>query len=197
MKIVVVGGGASGMMAALISAKEGAQVTLIEKNEKTGKKLYITGKGRCNLLNLCSKTEFLDNVVTNSKFLFSAIHKFSPQDAYSFFEEMLPLKVERGNRVFPKSDKKPATTAPCAEPSEPTTADVPSSRKPTNAHPPPSPLADRRSLACRRNRQIATSLCHKTKRYEPNNSAHTVYNIGKNLSPVSLRASIAILTQRI
>ena len=89
MKIVVVGGGASGMMAALISAKEGAQVTLIEKNEKTGKKLYITGKGRCNLLNLCSKTEFLDNVVTNSKFLFSAIHKFSPEDAYSFFEKML------------------------------------------------------------------------------------------------------------
>lgn len=105
MKIVVVGGGASGMMAALISAKEGAQVTLIEKNEKTGKKLYITGKGRCNLLNLCSKTEFLDNVVTNSKFLFSAIHKFSPEDAYSFFEKMLPLKVERGNRVFPLSDK--------------------------------------------------------------------------------------------
>lgn len=105
MKIVVVGGGASGMMASVICAKQGAEVTLLEQNEKLGKKLYITGKGRCNLLNFCSVSEFLENVVTNSKFMYSSINKFSPYDVYAFFENLLPLKVERGNRVFPLSDK--------------------------------------------------------------------------------------------
>ena len=85
MKIAVIGGGASGMMSAITAAKNGAEVTLIEKNEKLGKKIYITGKGRCNVLNFCSPDEFLSNVVNNEKFMFSAINKFSPYDAYAFF----------------------------------------------------------------------------------------------------------------
>ena len=94
------------MMAALRAAQQGAQVTLFEKNEKTGKKLYISGKGRCNFTNDCSVDEFLQNVVTNPKFLRGAIHKFSPTDAMLFCEQNgLPLKTERGNRVFPQSDK--------------------------------------------------------------------------------------------
>ena len=105
MKIAVIGGGASGMMSAITAAKNGAEVTLIEKNEKLGKKIYITGKGRCNVLNFCSPDEFLSNVVNNEKFMFSAINKFSPYDAYAFFDKLLPLKIERGNRVFPESDK--------------------------------------------------------------------------------------------
>lgn len=106
MKIAVVGGGAGGMLAAIVSARQGADVVLFEKNEKLGKKIYITGKGRCNLTNLCSPDEFLKNVVSNPKFLFSAIHKFTPQDCFDFFENLgLPLVVERGNRVFPVSQK--------------------------------------------------------------------------------------------
>lgn len=94
------------MMAALTAAKNGAEVTLLEKNEKTGKKLYISGKGRCNFTNDCLPSDFLTNVVTNPKFLQGAIRRFTPQDAISFCEENgLAMKVERGARVFPQSDK--------------------------------------------------------------------------------------------
>lgn len=106
MKIAVVGGGPAGMMAAIAASTNGAEITLFEKNEKLGKKLYISGKGRCNLTNACAPREFLDNVVNNSKFMFGAINKFSPDDAVRFFEiRGLGTKVERGKRVFPVSDK--------------------------------------------------------------------------------------------
>ncbi|MDE5756918.1 MAG: NAD(P)/FAD-dependent oxidoreductase [Clostridia bacterium] len=106
MKVVVVGGGASGMMCAVMLAQNGAEVTLIEKNEKLGKKLFITGKGRCNLTNYCELPDFFANIVTNSKFMTSALYGFSPKDTMDFFENNgVKLKVERGNRVFPQSDK--------------------------------------------------------------------------------------------
>lgn len=107
MDIVVIGGGASGLMCASIcSQNKDCHVTILEKNEKLGKKLYITGKGRCNVTNLCSVEEFLHNVTTGSKFLYSAINAFPPQRTVYFFESNgTPLKVERGRRVFPKSDK--------------------------------------------------------------------------------------------
>jgi len=105
MKIGIVGAGPAGMMAAYTASKNGADVTVFDKNEKCGKKLYITGKGRCNLTNYCEVSEFLQNVVRGGKFLMSAINRFSPFDAYNFFEKYLPLKIERGNRVFPQSDK--------------------------------------------------------------------------------------------
>ena len=105
-KTVVIGGGAAGMLAAIFSAQKGNSVVLIEKNEKLGKKLYITGKGRCNLTNDCTVDEFLANVVTNSRFLSSALYSFSPENTIEFFENQgLKLKTERGNRVFPLSDK--------------------------------------------------------------------------------------------
>ncbi|MGF7144021.1 hypothetical protein HNQ56_002451 [Anaerotaenia torta] len=105
-KIYVIGGGAAGMLAAIAAARRGHKVILLEKNEKLGKKLYITGKGRCNLTNACDRDTFFDQVVTNPKFLFRAYHTFSNYDAMDFFEQLgLPLKVERGNRVFPVSDK--------------------------------------------------------------------------------------------
>ena len=92
-------------MAAYAAAKNGNRVVLLEKNEKLGKKIYITGKGRCNLTNDCSPEEFLSGVVSGEKFLIRAIRQFSPADTMNFFEENgLPLKVERGNRVFPVSD---------------------------------------------------------------------------------------------
>lgn len=104
-EVVVIGGGASGLMAAYAAAKNGNRVVLLEKNEKLGKKIYITGKGRCNLTNDCSPEEFLSSVVSGEKFLIRAIRQFSPADTMNFFEENgLPLKVERGNRVFPVSD---------------------------------------------------------------------------------------------
>ncbi len=106
MKIAIIGGGPAGMMAGIVAAQNGAQVTLFEQNEKTGKKMYIAGKGRCNLTNACSPRDFLCNVVTNPKFVMGAINKFSPQDVMDFCENRgLKLKVERGNRVFPSSDK--------------------------------------------------------------------------------------------
>lgn len=105
-KVIVIGGGAAGMMAAYASANQGNQVVLIEKNEKLGKKVYITGKGRCNLTNNCDNKEFIENVVSNSKFMFGAINAFSTQNVMDFFEQNgLQLKTERGNRVFPLSDK--------------------------------------------------------------------------------------------
>lgn len=106
MKICVVGGGAAGMLAAVLTAQGGADVVLLEKNEKLGKKLYITGKGRCNLTNDCEVRDFLGNVVRGGKFLQSALYGFSPKDTMDFFEAAgLPLVTERGNRVFPLSQK--------------------------------------------------------------------------------------------
>ena len=104
--IVVVGGGAAGMMAALTARRAGAPVTLIERNPKLGRKLYITGKGRCNLTNHCAPEEALAHIPCNGKFLYSAMSAFPPAAAEAFFEDLgVPLKVERGNRVFPVSDK--------------------------------------------------------------------------------------------
>lgn len=106
MKIGVIGGGAAGMVAAYFSALYGNEVILIEKNEKLGKKIYITGKGRCNLTNLCEPDVFFQNVVTNPKFVYASVYGFTPQDAVDFFNGLgLKTKVERGNRVFPESDK--------------------------------------------------------------------------------------------
>lgn len=106
MKIGVIGGGAAGMIAAYFSAISGNEVLLIEKNEKLGKKIYITGKGRCNITNLCEPEVFLQNVVTNPKFVYASIYGFSSQDTVDFFNGFgLKTKVERGNRVFPESDK--------------------------------------------------------------------------------------------
>lgn len=104
-RVVVVGGGASGLMAAYASAKNGNETVLIEKNEKLGKKIYITGKGRCNLTNDCTPDVFLQNVVHGGKFLTGAAYAFPAARTMSFMEEFgLTLKVERGNRVFPLSD---------------------------------------------------------------------------------------------
>lgn len=105
-KVIIIGGGAAGMLAAAILAEHGAHTTIIEKNEKLGKKLYITGKGRCNLMNYCEDNEFFNSVVTNSKFLLSAYNNFNAIDIYNYFTQLgLKLKIERGNRVFPDSDK--------------------------------------------------------------------------------------------
>ena len=104
-RVVVIGGGAAGLMAAYAAGSQGAQVTLLERNEKLGKKIYITGKGRCNLTNDCPPDEFLGNVVHGGKFLTGALWSFSPEDMMSLCERFsLPVKVERGNRVFPVSD---------------------------------------------------------------------------------------------
>lgn len=106
MKIAVIGGGASGLFVAGLLSSKNYDVTIFESNEKLGKKIYITGKGRCNFTNCCANDEFLNNVVRGSKFLQSALSKFSPSDTISFFESMgMPVKIERGNRAFPKSDK--------------------------------------------------------------------------------------------
>ena len=106
MKVAVIGGGASGMMCSGKLAECGVSVDLFESNEKLGKKLYITGKGRCNVTNSCSSQEFLENIITNQKFLYSSINSFTSDDTINFFEKLgVPLKVERGNRVFPLSDK--------------------------------------------------------------------------------------------
>lgn len=103
--IVVVGGGAAGMMGALIAAEGDNHVVLLEKNEKLGKKLFITGKGRCNITNDCDVEELLKNVVTNEKFLYSSLYGFDSQTTQHFFEKLgVQLKIERGNRVFPASD---------------------------------------------------------------------------------------------
>lgn len=106
MKIGIIGGGAAGMMAACHAARLGAQVTLFEKNDRTGRKLQITGKGRCNVTNQCEPNEFIANVTKNGRFLYSAASRFTPADTMAYFESLgVPLKVERGNRVFPVSDK--------------------------------------------------------------------------------------------
>ncbi len=104
--VIVIGGGASGMMASIFSARNGNSTLVLDHNEKLGKKLYITGKGKCNLTNNSSIEMHLNNTITNSKFMFSALNQFSPQDTMEFFEENgLKLRTERGNRVFPDSDK--------------------------------------------------------------------------------------------
>jgi len=104
-KIAVVGGGAAGLFAAGHAANFGCDVTLFEKNDRLGKKLRITGKGRCNVTNNCDIPELLQNVPTNPRFLHSAVRAYPPSAVMSFFEEMgVPLKTERGNRVFPVSD---------------------------------------------------------------------------------------------
>lgn len=103
--VIVVGGGAAGMFAAIAAAKNGHQVTLYEKNEKLGKKIFITGKGRCNITNAADMEELFDAVVTNSKFLYSSFYGYTNQNVIDFFEDAgVPAKIERGNRVFPISD---------------------------------------------------------------------------------------------
>ena len=105
-KVVVIGGGAAGMMAAGTAAQHGADVTLLEPNGRLGKKLLITGKGRCNVTNDCAWQDVLQNVPVNPRFLYSALAGFSPADAKAFFESYgCALKTERGNRVFPVSDQ--------------------------------------------------------------------------------------------
>lgn len=105
-KVAIIGGGAAGMMAAIAAARNGHQVTIYESNEKLGKKIYITGKGRCNITNACDIEEMLDKVVTNKQFLYSAIYGFHNYDMIDLLEELgCPVKIERGNRVFPVSDK--------------------------------------------------------------------------------------------
>lgn len=111
-QVIVVGGGAAGMMAAYASAESGHKVLLLEKNEKLGKKIYITGKGRCNVTNSADKEQFFRNVVTNSKFLYSSIYQFDHQAMISFLEEYgCPVKTERGGRIFPVSDHASDVTA--------------------------------------------------------------------------------------
>ncbi|MDF2843260.1 MAG: hypothetical protein K0R00_1686 [Herbinix sp.] len=105
-KIYVIGGGAAGMLAAIFAARNGHKVVLFEKNDRLGKKLFITGKGRCNITNACDRDEFFEQIISNPKFFFRAYHSFSNFDTMDFFEQLgLPLKTERGNRVFPLSDK--------------------------------------------------------------------------------------------
>ncbi len=104
-EIVIVGGGAAGMMAAIAASDTRHRVVLIEKNEKLGKKLFITGKGRCNVTNACETVDFFHNVMEHEKFLYSAIYGFDNHAVMDFFEHAgCPLKIERGQRVFPKSD---------------------------------------------------------------------------------------------
>ncbi|MCL2053548.1 MAG: NAD(P)/FAD-dependent oxidoreductase [Oscillospiraceae bacterium] len=103
---IIIGGGAAGLTAAVTAAELGKKTLLLERNNSLGKKLLITGKGRCNLTNNCGLDEFTENVPTNSRFLYSAYSNFSSRDCMDFFEELgVPLKTERGNRVFPVSDK--------------------------------------------------------------------------------------------
>ena len=104
--VIVIGGGAAGMTAAVTAAENGASTALIEKKDRPGRKLAITGKGRCNVTNNCSVNTALENIPNNARFLYGAFSRFSPQNVMTFFEELgVPLKTERGNRVFPVSDK--------------------------------------------------------------------------------------------
>lgn len=103
---IVIGGGPAGMLAAITAARQGSRVLLLEKNDRLGKKLLITGKGRCNVTNHCAPQEVLQNTPRNGRFLYSAMEAFSPEQVMAFFEENgCPLKTERGNRVFPVTDK--------------------------------------------------------------------------------------------
>lgn len=103
---LILGGGAAGLMAGVQSAKRGLRTLILEKMERPGRKLFITGKGRCNVTNCCTIEDFMQNVLTNKRFLYSSLNGFSPYDTMGFFEELgVPLKVERGDRVFPVSDR--------------------------------------------------------------------------------------------
>ena len=105
-KVAVIGGGAAGMMSAVFAARSGDDVTVFEKNGRTCKKIYITGKGRCNVTNNCDIQTVIANTPTNGRFLYSSLNRFSPADTMAFFEENgVSLKTERGNRVFPVSDR--------------------------------------------------------------------------------------------
>ena len=105
-KVIVIGGGAAGLMAAVTAAQNGAEVLLLEKNDRLGKKLLITGKGRCNVTNTAVLQDFVKNIPGNGRFLYSVFSRFFNWDTWSFFEELnVPLKEERGGRVFPMSDK--------------------------------------------------------------------------------------------
>ena len=105
-KVLVVGGGAAGMMAAVMAAKQGAKVILFERNDRLGKKLLITGKGRCNVTNNSSVEDVMKNTPRNGKFLYSALHAFPPEAVMELFETAgCALKTERGNRVFPVTDR--------------------------------------------------------------------------------------------
>ena len=104
-KVLVVGGGAAGMFAAIFAAYNGNEVHIFEKNDKLGKKLFITGKGRCNITNAGDMETLFASVVTNSKFLYSSFYGYTNRDVIEFFERIgVPTKVERGNRIFPVSD---------------------------------------------------------------------------------------------
>ena len=104
-KVLIIGGGAAGMFASIFAARNGNEVHVYEKNEKLGKKLFITGKGRCNITNACDMETLFSNMVTNEKFLYSSFYGFTNQDVLDFFEEIgLKVKVERGNRAYPQSD---------------------------------------------------------------------------------------------
>lgn len=106
MKVIVIGGGPAGMMAAITASEKGDEVILLEKNEKLGKKLYITGKGRCNITNDCDNKTFIANIINNPKFMLGAINKFDTSATQKFcLDNGLKIKVERGKRVFPESDK--------------------------------------------------------------------------------------------
>ncbi len=106
LNIAIIGAGAAGMMAASVALGLGASITVFEQNERPGRKLAITGKGRCNLTNNCTPEEFFPNVRSNPRFLYSAIARFSPADTMAYFEALgVPLKTERGARVFPVSDR--------------------------------------------------------------------------------------------
>lgn len=103
---IIVGGGAAGMMAAVTAAESGKKTALFEKNDRLGKKLRITGKGRCNVTNYCDTDELMKNIPVNNRFMYSSFSGFTPYDVMDFFESSgVPLKVERGNRVFPVSDR--------------------------------------------------------------------------------------------
>ena len=105
-KVLIIGGGAAGMMAGVFAARNHHEVHILEKNEKLGKKVFITGKGRCNVTNACDTEELFPAMMSNPKFLYSSFYSFTPQDVMEFFEEAgVPLKTERGNRVFPQSDQ--------------------------------------------------------------------------------------------
>lgn len=103
---IIIGGGAAGMFAAIVAARQGKKILLLERNDRLGKKLLITGKGRCNVTNNCTAQEVLQNTPRNGRFLFSAMTAFPPEKAMDFFRQLgCELKTERGNRVFPVSDK--------------------------------------------------------------------------------------------
>ena len=104
--LAVIGGGAAGLLAAGLAANGGCRVTLFESNRQLGRKLRITGKGRCNLTNACDMPDFLEKIPHGNRFLYSAISRFTPYDVIDFFESRgVRLKIERGNRVFPQSDQ--------------------------------------------------------------------------------------------